>query len=607
MATTSILRLPFPSPNQDSWGDSFVAFAQAVDVGLAASKEDRNLFVLGGGTYSWFANGGGAGVGVLAWSGAWHVFAPSSGLLETLAPGSATLEEGQALVVRLVRRPQATPTLSASVQNRVDLDQSAGDPYILAVRYQDRLYLRGRSLADGETWDSEAETPELQGDAEGPLLDTRVVRLRGALLPPSADGTALAVGDALQVVAGANPRVVAQDGTHYWVAREGCADLVRVTIFSETGPRARVVMPDPTDTLIRFGLFWAGYLWVITNNGKLHKVDPVALRVVATYDSGVNTIRGMVVDGNGVIWIAYAGLALVKFVVATEAFGTVPLAEQPFSLLYAASYVWVGLTGSVLRVDPATAGTTPVAVSSPTDPVLYLQHEPTANKLWYTLFGTFVAEEIDVSTLTLGSNYALGAGTPTFGAVTSFFGVPTYCVAMSDSGYRVELLENLDTVPALGTPVSLPATGLPDSALSLGSSLVMAYLTEDVTQRLASPFVLGSPLPIGGKLGYAPAAPPVPAPTVTPVATATYSILTTDETLACDTLATAMTLTLPSGASVGQTFDICDVAGNANVNNILLNAPGGHTLDGGSGYRLANNYETVTVRFLGGTVWKVIL
>jgi hypothetical protein len=63
--------------------------------------------------------------------------------------------------------------------------------------------------------------------------------------------------------------------------------------------------------------------------------------------------------------------------------------------------------------------------------------------------------------------------------------------------------------------------------------------------------------------------------------------------------------TLPSGASIGQTYVYEDLLGNFNTNNVTINAPGGHNIAGRSNIVLNVNRQSASFRYYGSNTWGV--
>lgn len=204
MANTPRMNWPFPNENQDPWYVALENFAKALDASGFASREDRQLILIGGGTITWSVTGS-----LLQWSAPIRVISPISGFLLTVAAGAVTIEDGQALFVSLVRAPTMNRTVEARVENQVPQTDLA---YILAARVGNNIYWRnGLSMGDGDSmsglnvrnigaggkdWQADIAEPYLytqalvpveevvgQGMIDGSRVDSATVYAFGMLTP----------------------------------------------------------------------------------------------------------------------------------------------------------------------------------------------------------------------------------------------------------------------------------------------------------------------------------------------------------------------------------------------------------------------------------------
>lgn len=94
----------------------------------------------------------------------------------------------------------------------------------------------------------------------------------------------------------------------------------------------------------------------------------------------------------------------------------------------------------------------------------------------------------------------------------------------------------------------------------------------------------------------------------TATAAAAYTVLVTDDYVACTgTATTAQTITLPSAATAGAgaVYTIKDEAGSAATHNITVARAGSNTIDGATSVTISTNYGTCRV-ISTGTNWAVI-
>lgn len=144
MSQTPRMNWPYPNENQESWYEAFKNFTSAVDASGFASREDRQLILIGGGTISWAATGS-----TLTWSAPLQVISPIAGFLLSVVAGSVTIEDGQALYATVVRAPTLNRAIEVTVENQVP---QSDDAYLLAVRVGDDIYWRnGTAMGDGDS------------------------------------------------------------------------------------------------------------------------------------------------------------------------------------------------------------------------------------------------------------------------------------------------------------------------------------------------------------------------------------------------------------------------------------------------------------------------
>lgn len=139
---TARMAIPYPSEFEDPWFAAFVSLMESLDGHDFAAFEDRNLFVMGGGTFSWDA-----GTSTLTWGGDLELNTPSTGNLQTLAAGSQVISDGQMWVVDVSRGASDVVTLADDSDSQLDPSDAV---VALCIRRGDLLYFRnGRVLDDG--------------------------------------------------------------------------------------------------------------------------------------------------------------------------------------------------------------------------------------------------------------------------------------------------------------------------------------------------------------------------------------------------------------------------------------------------------------------------
>lgn len=177
--------LPIPSEDRDPWYEDFLAFVNSLDSSLYAEREDRNLLLMRGGTFTFNATSG-----LLTWADTIELTAPITGFLLSISAGSAVLADKSYLIVDFVRAPTNNFTISTYVSSSVP---STDNTIVLAMRSGSRVYFRnGKVLKDGDS----INILEISGGmgASGQLL-------RSTVTIASGQETALAV----PVVAGDFP------------------------------------------------------------------------------------------------------------------------------------------------------------------------------------------------------------------------------------------------------------------------------------------------------------------------------------------------------------------------------------------------------------------
>jgi len=147
MATTSRLGITYPDEKSRSWFDSFTAMMGQIDEALYAGREDRNIVLSGGGTFTFSAS-----TGVLAWTSAIAVLAPITGYQWQIAAGNVTLADGQLFYITVARGPQSTSSYSTVVGATVPNEPFGDSQLLIGWRSGSRVYFRnGLSIYSGET------------------------------------------------------------------------------------------------------------------------------------------------------------------------------------------------------------------------------------------------------------------------------------------------------------------------------------------------------------------------------------------------------------------------------------------------------------------------
>lgn len=146
MPNTPRLTWPYPSQNKDPWFDEFKSMVEAMDASGYASREDRHLVLMGGGTVSWSIL---SGVGTLTWTAPMDISASIAGFLWTIPAGSIQLTDGEILYVSLVRAPSQNTQVSAQKASQVPSTDGA---CLINIRRDSRFFFRnGDVLQDGDS------------------------------------------------------------------------------------------------------------------------------------------------------------------------------------------------------------------------------------------------------------------------------------------------------------------------------------------------------------------------------------------------------------------------------------------------------------------------
>lgn len=138
------MRWPYPSQDQDPWFDAFETFIAEADASGYAAREDRNIFMGGGGFVTFTVSNG-----VLAWDAPLEIYSTIAGFRFNLAAGSVVIQDGQLFYVELVRYPTNNITLVPVVADRAPTSDNA---FVIGIRRGSTVYFRfGASINDGDS------------------------------------------------------------------------------------------------------------------------------------------------------------------------------------------------------------------------------------------------------------------------------------------------------------------------------------------------------------------------------------------------------------------------------------------------------------------------
>ena len=128
----------------------------ALDASGYASREDRNLVMVGGGDLSWTLS-----TSTLVWTADIQILSTVTGHVLTAAATSLTLDDGEIVYVNLVRSPTDSSSRTPQVASQIP---SSDNAFLLAMRVGNNVYFRnGQRIADGETLSGLGTGPTTSG------------------------------------------------------------------------------------------------------------------------------------------------------------------------------------------------------------------------------------------------------------------------------------------------------------------------------------------------------------------------------------------------------------------------------------------------------------
>lgn len=140
--------IPYPGRTEDPFYDAFKAMVNAMDIRHYASREDRNLLLTGGGTFSFVIAGP---IGTLSFTADLDILSATTGFLEAVLPTSIELEDGEFFYVNLVRAPLTEVVLGIGIATSIP-SGAPTDSFVLGVRKGTRVIFRtGAVLNDGDS------------------------------------------------------------------------------------------------------------------------------------------------------------------------------------------------------------------------------------------------------------------------------------------------------------------------------------------------------------------------------------------------------------------------------------------------------------------------
>lgn len=172
------MKWSFPSEGSNPWYEAFNAMVSAMDASGYASREDRHLVMMEGGTVTFTAT-----TGLVTWSSPIEILGAITGFRWSISAGSISLLDGEMLYVDLSRSPTKDTSVTLTKASKVP---SSDEALFLAIRRNNRVYWRdGKVLQNGDSVE---------------LFQTTGIPVAGAGLTPLAinestpDATYLVVG-----------------------------------------------------------------------------------------------------------------------------------------------------------------------------------------------------------------------------------------------------------------------------------------------------------------------------------------------------------------------------------------------------------------------------
>lgn len=140
MPNTTRMGWPYPSEFEDPWWAKFEQLVASMDLDVFAAREDRNIFVTGGGTLTFDLAGD-----LFTWSEDIAIVSPYTGLLWTILAGSLSIVNGQMAYVTLDRAPTANRTLTLTAAVKVPSDVGA---FLLFIQKDQQIFYRGGPIIE---------------------------------------------------------------------------------------------------------------------------------------------------------------------------------------------------------------------------------------------------------------------------------------------------------------------------------------------------------------------------------------------------------------------------------------------------------------------------
>lgn len=225
MPTLPKTQIIVPSQGDEPWFDQISSTLNAFDSALFANREDRNLFLLGGGTVTvTIPGGGGPNTADVFWNAPFVLKGwEGPGEVDVDVPGGPiTVVAGQALFVDLTRPPNTTILVPAQVGDFTAV-RASDSKLVIGVFWTDgRFYFRNGSSIGGS---GGPLLPNLRSREEAPVILGGEVSF---LLVGSGTGTQFPVDN---------------EPLHLWVFRNGVREpSVNVGLATTVNPNDTVTV-----------------------------------------------------------------------------------------------------------------------------------------------------------------------------------------------------------------------------------------------------------------------------------------------------------------------------------------------------------------------------
>lgn len=287
MATTPRMGWPYPNENQDPFWEAFVAFVEAQDASVFALREDRDLFLMKGGTVTFNAT-----TGLVTWSAAMEMNSAVTGFKWSLPAGQVNLNDGDYIWVTLTHNP--ITNLNVSFSSGPLLPGADPDnPIVLGLRNGDRVYWRdGKVILDGQSLLLFSTMPGSGGGGGGVGSPGQLWR----------ENIAMAVGNSN---GSGTPKVMGQFSINpddYALSTTTLAVAFTAVASVDTG--------GATGTVVLFDLTAVSAVHTLTFNSTTPGKQTASVTLPSA--EHLYEVRGTLTAGSGNLIVGWAGLQLTN-------------------------------------------------------------------------------------------------------------------------------------------------------------------------------------------------------------------------------------------------------------------------------------------------------